>query len=112
MNNSNNLQVARRSSINKNYETSLVKYEPFNSFQKPSDACRIIPGLVVNFDSEKKNNLLTPNYPVTCTELIDSTEWIKKYGLRTNKLLFENILSMIGFKHAQGLIINFKNKAF
>lgn len=70
-------------------------------------SCSVIPGNVINFDTnlsvyaQKNNNLIT-NYPTNCSELTDSDTWLKKYGLKSNKLTFHHILSMIGFKQTQG----------
>lgn len=69
--------------------------------------CDVIPGNLINFDSSlsvyaQKNSKLITNYPTNCSELCDSDTWLKKYGLRANKLTFQHILSMIGFKQMQG----------
>jgi hypothetical protein len=64
---------------------------------KPADlACNIIPGYSINGDL----NHLTASkrYPPACIELIDSKKWISKYGLEANKLQFDKILTMIGFR--------------
>lgn len=84
---------------------SLVKYDHKNMLTQAASPCDILKGNLVNFDAQKKNSLLNPTFPPVCVELIDSEEWIKRYGLRTNKLTFENILSMIGFKKHQGAFL-------
>ena len=71
-------------------------------------SCSVMAGNVINFDSnlsvyaQKNTNLIT-NYPTNCSELTDSDSWLRKYGLKANKLTFQHILSMIGFKQTQGL---------
>jgi hypothetical protein len=70
-------------------------------------SCSVIQGSLINFDTNlsvyaQKNSKLITNYPTKCSELVDSETWLKNYGLKTNKLNFQNILSMIGFKQTQG----------
>ena len=60
----------------------------------------LIPGTSVNVDSQ--NSAISPHYPTSCVEMTDSEKWIKKYGLRANKLTYEHILNLIGFKQTQG----------
>jgi hypothetical protein len=71
--------------------------------QRMIDPCKIVPGQPINYDAEKLSAYLNPVYPGSCTELINSSEWLNKYGLRANRLTFENILKMIGFKQNIGL---------
>jgi len=80
---------------------SLVK---FDRQKNAIPSCTVLPGHLINFDSAKTEALLNPVYPPDATLLISSDLWLKKFGLRTNKLTFENILSMIGFKQPQGKI--------
>jgi hypothetical protein len=95
--------------IPENLINSLVKYEKPKAQNPP---CTVVPGQLVNFDSHKTEVKVTPSFPLPCVELIDSDAWIKKYGLKTNKLMFENILSLIGFKQPQGkLIVDCKIKS-
>lgn len=89
-------------------QDSIVKYDPNQVDAKktskllPSVAssCSILSGNVINFDAIKKGAFLEPDYPPPCLELIDSDEWLKRYGLQKNKLTLENVLSMIGFKQS------------
>ena len=65
--------------------------------------CKIVPGEIINFDSETKNaDKSNQKYPTSCLEQINSQAWLKKYGLEVNKLTLEQILSSIGFKHTEG----------
>ena len=64
----------------------------------------IQPGKTINFDAINKGAV----YPPACIELVDSTEWLKRYGLRANRLNLESILGSIGFKKAQGIQNNIK----
>lgn len=89
--------------INESYSTSFRKSDRIAP-------CSIIPGNIVNFDTSlsvyaEKNSKLVTNYPTNCAELIDSDIWLKKYGLKANKLTFQHILSMIGFKQMQGFLL-------
>ncbi len=87
--------------INQDLSRSLVKYEKKDTL---IPACTIIAGQSVNYDAHQNiDAILNPNYPLSCLELCDSDAWIKKYGLKTNRLTFENILATIGFKQTQGL---------
>ncbi len=66
--------------------------------------CSLLPGSEVYFDnSEKASRKLAASmpYPPRCTELVDSPTWLRRYGLRANKLTYQSILSMIGFKQMQ-----------
>jgi hypothetical protein len=96
-----------------------------NEYSIPK-SCSILPGKLVNFDALSSKSIINnkisqisskscsssmkknQNYldldklPAFCFEMIDSNQWIKKYGLRTNKLTFNDILSMLGFKKSQG----------
>jgi hypothetical protein len=65
--------------------------------------CQLVHGEAVNFDVEDKKDFLNPKYPSSCTEQIDNNSWLKKYGLETNRLKLEQILSSIGFKHTEGI---------
>lgn len=76
--------------------------------QRMIDPCKVVPGQPINYDAEKLSAYLNPVYPGSCTELINSTEWLNKYGLRINRLTFENILKMIGFKQNIGSFL-FRN---
>ena len=80
----------------------LVKYDHNKELSLASAPCKILKGDLVNFDAHKKEFSPNTQFPAVCIELIDSDQWIKRYGLKTNKLTFENILSMIGFKKHQG----------
>ena len=90
--------------------SSLSKY---NNNEKQSSnkldiGLQLIPGTSINFDALQKvenkstKELLSPHYPNNCIEMIDSERWIKKYGLKANKLTYEHILNLIGFKQPQG----------
>lgn len=82
---------------------SLAKYESSNL---QISSCKIVPGSSINYDAHQNIDvILNPNYPLSCLELCDSDNWIKKYGLKTNKLTFENILATIGFKQTQGILL-------
>jgi hypothetical protein len=86
-------------------------YIPTKSFYETPGAnnhfeCKIVPGDIINFDSENKNSeKLNPKYPPACLEQIDTTSWLKKYGLSVNRLTLEQILSAIGFKHSEGKVL-------
>lgn len=65
--------------------------------------CKIIPGDLINFDSDsKQNDKFASKYPSNCLEQIDSSSWLKKHGLAANKLTLQQILTNIGFKHTEG----------
>lgn len=86
--------------------SSLVSYDSSKVIDKEPKLCSLIPGELINFDVNKKPSdsvVSQAKTPPVCTELIDSSEWIKKYGLKQNKLTFQDILSMIGFKQSQGI---------
>jgi hypothetical protein len=95
-------KMIRDSSINQlEYSKSLIKYDP------EVLSCKIISGSSINYDAHQNiDAIANPNYPLSCLELCDSDNWIKKYGLKTNKLTFENILSTIGFKQTQGIFLS------
>ena len=84
---------------------SLVR---FDRQKNAVPTCQVLPGHLVNFDSQKTEALLNPVYPPDATLLIPSDAWIKKFGLKSNKLTFENILSMIGFKQPQDYLSQLK----
>ena len=85
---------------------SLVKFDSL-------PPCVNLPGESVNYDAQSKlETMLNPKYPAMCTEMIDSDEWIKKYGLKTNKLTFEDILSMIGFRQSKGSFFVFSPRFY
>ena len=84
---------------------SLVR---FDRQKNAVPTCTVLPGHLVNFDSQKTEALLNPVYPPSATSLIPSDAWIKKFGLKSNKLTFENILSMIGFKQPQDYLSQLK----
>lgn len=70
----------------------------------------LIEGTSVNFDALDKHSnatrtLLSPHYPMSCIEMIDSERWLRKYGLKANKLTYEHILNLIGFKQPQGFVL-------
>ena len=64
--------------------------------------CTLVPGSEICFDNYDQKRKLTKSFPPVFTELIDTNTWIKRYGLKANKLTYQNILSMIGFKQMQG----------
>lgn len=64
--------------------------------------CTLVPGSEIYFDNYDRKRKLNKSFPPVCTELIDTATWVKRYGLRANKLTYQNILSMIGFKQMQG----------
>ena len=100
----NELQLAKSSEFfQKSNEHSLVLRKNSNSdtFNFKAKSCSVLPGNLINFDS--LSNEKSQNYTLSCTEAIDSTKWLQKYGLQAIKLNFEYILSMIGFKQNQGL---------
>ena len=72
--------------------------------QISSAPCSLKPGDEIYFDNYDGKRKLNKSYPPICTELVDSNTWIKRYGLRVNKLTYQHILSMIGFKQMQGKI--------
>ena len=43
-----------------------------------------------------------PKWDDEVSQLINSDKWLKKHGLKRNRLKMDQILSQIGFKHAQG----------
>ena len=71
--------------------------------QDGSAPCTLVPGSEIYFDNYDQKRKLNKSFPPICTELIDTTTWVKRYGLRANKLTYQNILSMIGFKQMQGI---------
>ena len=48
-----------------------------------------------------------PKWDEEVCQLINSDKWLKKHGLRRNRLKKSQILSQIGFKHAQGFLLLF-----
>lgn len=74
----------------------------FTKLKKPSEepaaSCSILPGKLINFDAVNKSS----SYQPQCVELVDSKEWLRRYGLKTNKLNLESILGLIGFKQSKG----------
>lgn len=75
--------------------------------------CSLVPGNEIYFDNYDRKRKLNKSFPPVCTELIDTATWIKRYGLRANKLTYQNILSMIGFKQMQGEPFeSFQSKGF
>jgi hypothetical protein len=80
---------------------------PLASSKSKSSA--VLPGALINYDSKQYvPNQPRSEIPAVCCELIDSDDWIKKYGLATNRLRFQDILSMIGFKKAQDYYDQFR----
>jgi hypothetical protein len=66
----------------------------------------ILPGNLINYDSKQLVPLPAkkkkqPEYPAVCTELITMDAWLGKYGLARNKLTFQDVLSMCGFRKVQ-----------
>lgn len=66
--------------------------------EEPAASCSILPGKLINFDAVNKSS----SYQPQCVELVDSKEWLRRYGLKTNKLNLESILGLIGFKQSKG----------
>jgi hypothetical protein len=99
--NQNSNKISKAFINGQDLSKSLVKYEKNN---QEISSCTVIPGNSINYDAHQNIDvILNPNYPLSCLELCDSDNWIKKYGLKTNKLTFENILATIGFKQTQGI---------
>ncbi len=66
--------------------------------------CSLVPGKEVYFDNSSKTSRKLPTnkpFSARCTELVDSLTWLRRYGLKANKLTYQNILSQIGFKQMQ-----------
>lgn len=51
---------------------------------------------------QKTEEACHPKLNEEVCQLINSDKWLKKHGLRRNRLKKSQILSQIGFKHAQG----------
>lgn len=79
-------------------------FPAITSLKSPAP-CSIQPGTTINFDAIKKGAA----YPPACLELIPSTEWLRRYGLKSNRLNVESILGSIGFKKSQGLCVLYLN---
>ena len=74
----------------------LVKHD------QQASPCSLLSGNEIYFDNYDSNkNQLNKSYQPMCTELVDTDTWIKRYGLKSNKLTYQAILSMIGFKQMQ-----------
>ena len=75
--------------------------------ESPRRPCSLLPGYTIHFDNHKFDNheaarkhgkLSSFKYD----EQVDSFTWLKKYGLKANKLTYPQILGMTGFKQTQG----------
>lgn len=99
------MSKTERSSLANLSLSSLVSYDSSKVIDKEPKLCSLIPGELINFDVKKTSDTIVTQtkIPAVCCELIDSSEWIKKYGLKQNKLTFQDILSMIGFRQSQGI---------
>jgi hypothetical protein len=99
---SDNASTTTASADNSNSTDIINSLVKFDRQKNAIASCTVLPGHLINFDSAKTEALLNPVYPPDASLLISSDLWLKKFGLKTNKLTFENILSMIGFKQPQG----------
>lgn len=87
--------------FNYNDKKYINKLNNSGSLSMASDPCTSIDGNLINFDAQSTGFEINTHFPSVCVERIESDKWIKKYGLKSNKLTFEAILSMIGFKKQQ-----------
>lgn len=87
-----------------NKKKQAEKYDHSKALVVASAPCSIMDGNLINFDAQKVEFEINTQFPAVCVERIESDKWIKKYGLKSNKLTFEAILSMIGFKKQQDYI--------
>lgn len=78
-------------------QVPAVKYESLST----AAPCSLVPGGDVYFDNCVKSKKLTKSFHPFCTEMVDTNTWLSRYGLKANKLTYQNILSMIGFKQTQ-----------
>lgn len=110
-NNNNNTLNRSNSTVTATTTTTTTTFSALSklpSSNKLDIGLQLIPGTSINFDALQKvenkstKELLSPHYPNNCIEMIDSERWIKKYGLKANKLTYEHILNLIGFKQPQG----------
>lgn len=92
------ITAATAASMNEASSAAIAKYEK----SKLDIGLSLIPGTSVNVDASHNSSAISPHFPTSCVEMIDSERWIKKYGLRANKLTYEHILNLIGFKQTQG----------
>lgn len=90
--------------IDKEAKKDINKYNHSEALSKASAPCTLIDGNLINFDAHNFVFEVNTHFPSVCAERIESDKWIQKYGLKSNKLTFEAILSMIGFKKQQDYI--------
>ena len=68
----------------------------------PRPPCFLLPGHTIHFDNQDASRKRGKLFSFKYDEQVDSYTWLKKYGLKANKLTYPQILGMTGFKQTQG----------